>query len=173
MTVCLNNSLEGAISKDALIGPDAIVRTVAFIDGQNVAHESRLEDPLLAFSELFQHRGRSEERRGRAQPDGRGITAPGPILRPCRQPRSYGVQCDVPTEGREIAFTLNDLVFETALKNMADAFMSSVPPLRVYAVQAAYCFREIRATRVKRRMVVIRHEAVIPTFDAEFLDDIA
>jgi hypothetical protein len=56
---------------------------------------------------------------------------------------------------------------------MTHLLVAPVPPMTVNAVQAANRLRQIPLSRLQRRMVVVRHEAVIPALDRELLDHIA
>jgi hypothetical protein len=53
------------------------------------------------------------------------------------------------------------------------ALVPPVPPLGVLRVELFHGARNIRSDRSDLEVVVVRHDAVVPALDAEFLDDIA
>src|SRR6185436_14988837 len=51
--------------------------------------------------------------------------------------------------------------------------MSPVPPLRILAVQTGDGLRQVALRWLHRRVIVIRHQAVVPAFELEVLNHIA
>ena len=100
------------------------------------------------------------------------ITTPLPLLQFANHLRPKRVKDDVACQFKQVAVFVDQYRLEAALKNMADALVSPVKALRVYAIQLAHAFAEIGIRRFNHHVIVISHQAVGVTNPIETLTDL-
>ena len=72
---------------------------------------------------------------------------------------SYGIQNDVASQFKQIAFFLNQDGLVATLIDVADKMMTSIEILAIQTIQLAHALRQIRFGRFDKKVIVIAHLA--------------
>jgi len=56
---------------------------------------------------------------------------------------------------------------------MSDTLVPAIPPQAIVSVEATHRFGQVRLAGLEREVIVVRHQAVIPSADAKFFGYVA
>ena len=118
------------------------------------------------------HQGFDVTVRGRLPGHQVPVAAPWPVTRMGTESSPDWIQKHISTQPHQIDGGLDDLRFESALKDVSDVRVPLVPPLRVAPVQMPHGERQIRSARAQHEMEVVRHVAIEPGIDLELRDGV-
>ena len=90
----------------------------------------------------------------------RPVTAPFPFFRVPDQSGLPGIEYNIPTAVKQIAFLLHDVGFISVLKDVSDPVVFPVEELAVDLVEVFHSFGQVGVRRFDHEVVMVPHEAI-------------